>query len=128
MPLVEPPGRFFVRVAEDHLGVLAVRSPAEMVRDTILAAFFHRFLLVSVLCDASASMTLYGGEPAPRSVYSDPSTLEFLGVLCYHLPTSCRQGASMPTPQFNVRVPERYHDLLRLIVERLRANPDGADA
>lgn len=34
----------------------------------------------------------------------------------------------MPTPQFNVRVPERYHDLLRLIVERLRANPDGADA
>jgi hypothetical protein len=33
----------------------------------------------------------------------------------------------MPTPQFNVRVPERYHDLLRLIVERLRANPDGAD-
>ena len=34
----------------------------------------------------------------------------------------------MPTPQFNVRVPERYHALLRLIVERLRANPDGADA
>jgi DNA-binding NarL/FixJ family response regulator len=34
----------------------------------------------------------------------------------------------MPTPQFNVRVPEQYHDLLRLIVERLRANPDGADA
>jgi hypothetical protein len=34
----------------------------------------------------------------------------------------------MPTPQFNVRVPEQYHDLLRLIVERLRANPNGADA
>jgi hypothetical protein len=34
----------------------------------------------------------------------------------------------VPTPQFNVRVPERYHDLLRLIVERLRANQDGADA
>jgi hypothetical protein len=34
----------------------------------------------------------------------------------------------MPTPQFNVRVPEQYHGLLRLIVERLRANPDGADA
>src|SRR3954466_662741 len=34
----------------------------------------------------------------------------------------------MPAPQFNVRVPERYHALLRLIVERLRANPDGADA
>src|SRR3954453_12525419 len=34
----------------------------------------------------------------------------------------------MPTPQFNVRVPERYHALLPLIVERLRANPDGADA
>jgi hypothetical protein len=34
----------------------------------------------------------------------------------------------MPTPQFNVRVPEQYHDLLRLIVERLRTNPDGADA
>jgi hypothetical protein len=34
----------------------------------------------------------------------------------------------MPTPQFNVRVPERYHALLRLIVERLRANPEGADA
>jgi hypothetical protein len=32
----------------------------------------------------------------------------------------------MPTPQFNVRVPERYHALLRLIVERLRASPDGA--
>src|SRR4051794_28605290 len=34
----------------------------------------------------------------------------------------------MPTPQFNVRVPEQYHALLRLIVERLRASPDGADA
>jgi hypothetical protein len=34
----------------------------------------------------------------------------------------------MPTSQFNVRVPEQYHALLRLIVERLRANPDGADA
>src|SRR4051812_34752002 len=41
MPLIEPPGRFLVRVAEDHLGVLAVRSPAEMVRDAILAAVFH---------------------------------------------------------------------------------------
>src|SRR4051795_7052193 len=57
MPLIEPPGRFFVRVAEDHLGVLAVRSPAEMVRDTILAAFFHHFLPVTVL-----PMTLYGGR------------------------------------------------------------------
>jgi hypothetical protein len=34
----------------------------------------------------------------------------------------------MPTPQFNIRVPEQYHGLLRLIVERLRANPNGADA
>jgi hypothetical protein len=34
----------------------------------------------------------------------------------------------VPTPQFNVRVPDRYHDLLRLIVDHLRANPDGADA
>jgi hypothetical protein len=34
----------------------------------------------------------------------------------------------MPTPQFNVRVPERYHALLRLIVKHLRANPDRADA
>jgi hypothetical protein len=44
------------------------------------------------------------------------------------LPTVCRQGGAMPTPQFNIRVPEQYHGLLRLIVERLRANPDGADA
>jgi hypothetical protein len=34
----------------------------------------------------------------------------------------------MPTPQFNVRVPEQYHALLRTIVESLRVNPYGADA
>src|SRR3954447_20062036 len=55
MPLIEPPGRFFVRVAEDYLGVIFVQSPAEMVRDAILAAVFHHFLPVSVVSDASAS-------------------------------------------------------------------------
>jgi hypothetical protein len=60
MPAIEPPGRFFIRMAEDHVGVVALRSPAEMVRDVILAAVFHRFLPVSVVSDASASMTLYG--------------------------------------------------------------------
>src|SRR3569833_1447000 len=44
MPAIEQPGRFFIRMAEDHLGVVALRSPAEMVRDAILAAVFHRFL------------------------------------------------------------------------------------
>src|SRR6476620_76446 len=62
MPLIEPPGRFLVRVAEDHFGVLAVRFPAEMVRDAILAAVFHRFLPVSVLSDASTSHDVMWGE------------------------------------------------------------------
>lgn len=34
----------------------------------------------------------------------------------------------MPTPQFNVRVPEQFHGLLRDIVEGLRANPGLAGA
>jgi hypothetical protein len=67
MPLIEPPGRFFVPVTEDHLGILFVRFPAEMVRDAILAAFFHRFLPVSVLSDASASLTLYGVKLFPNA-------------------------------------------------------------
>src|SRR5687768_2745239 len=62
MPLIEPPGRFLVRVAEDHLDVIFVRSPAEMVRDAILAAVFHRFLPVSVVSDASASHDVIWGE------------------------------------------------------------------
>src|SRR3954447_7402895 len=62
MPLIEPPGRFLVRVAEDHLGVLAVRSPTEMVRDAILAAVFHRFLSVSVVSDPSASHDVIWGR------------------------------------------------------------------
>src|SRR3954468_21850166 len=47
MPAIEPPGRFFIRMAEDHVGVVALRSPAEMVRDAILAASFHHVLPVS---------------------------------------------------------------------------------
>jgi hypothetical protein len=68
MSLIEPPGWFLVWVAEDHLGAIAVRSPAEMVRDAIFAAFFHRFLPVTVLSDASASMTLCGVKFFPKLI------------------------------------------------------------
>jgi hypothetical protein len=37
-----------------------------MVRDAILAAFFHRFLPVTVLSDASASMTSCGAKFFPK--------------------------------------------------------------
>src|SRR3954467_15738338 len=84
MPLIEPPGRFLVRVAEDHLGVLAVRSPAEMVRDAILAAVFHRFLR-PIINMVKAPLFVAANKDVPANSLSelielgrkDPESLSF---------------------------------------------------
>src|SRR4051794_6567599 len=99
MPTIEPPGRFLVRVAEDHVGVLAVRSSAEMVRDPVLAASFHHVLHRSV---SSAThrhpMTLCGVKYCPK-LFPDATGHLFSAQSPSPLPSPPPSAPDQPPPR-----------------------------
>jgi hypothetical protein len=76
-----------------------------MVRDAILAAVFHRFLPVSVLCDASASRTLCGVKFLPKFFPSAADGLAMnvvglpdLGVATVSARSTAATTAAAPVP------------------------------